>query len=194
MELFLYTVAWLLHRERYEVLDTILSETYVVSSLGGEQRKRRYGTFWFPLESIEQYRNQRLKLRITSPVALLLKQRDPGTEVGFDSVKQVEFLLFLRHTFLGERGKRWKPRTLAYSNDPDFPSPLPLFHAAESPRRFRRLQAMLKVRDVAQLVASFEESYPTPESRYLKLGDWPISLVHLANMHELSAEKFGDAS
>lgn len=179
-ELFLYVVTLLLTVDELDVLRAFLEEVYVHRGHYGGQTTSHYDAFYFDVESIERVRNRRLNLQRTSPIADLIKERADRERTPFEQLQQADFLLFLRSRFLGNLG--WYPRTLVYLGHHS--SAFPVFLGLESPRRAKRLEALLGTGSAKELRAKFESSFQEPSSRSLRLGNsaWPMSIAGLMNL------------
>ena len=180
MELFLYVVSVLLVRDELDVLGALLQETFVYREDFGEQKVKKYRAFRFPIASIDEDRNRRLRLNKMSLVAELLRERADRKSVPFRQLQEVEFLLFLRLRYEGKTG--WYPRTLVYLSD-NAP-PFPAFLGLDSPRRAKRLVAILGIGNIEEIRNRFEAVFPDESSRFIRFGPnpWPPSIARLMNI------------
>ncbi|WP_105405472.1 hypothetical protein [Neorhizobium sp. T7_12] len=93
-------------------------------------------------------RNQRLELRRLSVRADMLKERNTGTGLDFNSIMTADFILYLRGESLGGwRG--WWPETLLYADR--FSGPFEIFARAKSLRYFEKIKGLLGVENKEEL-------------------------------------------
>lgn len=110
-ELFLYTIAAYLRYERFESIDSILSDQYLDRNNPNGMSLVSYHIFLWGLNSLEM-RNKRLNLRRFSLHANLLKDRVGSTPVQFIHLMEADFLLYLRSILT--KNRRWFPHTFVF--------------------------------------------------------------------------------
>lgn len=114
-ELYIYCVACLLRRERFEAIDKLLAQEFFMPRRveRGQQGMVPFTSFRIYNRSLEA-RNRRLDLRRLSLTADMLKERCKGTSVNFDMLMSSDFLLFMRSKIQNLEGG-WLPDTLLYA-------------------------------------------------------------------------------
>lgn len=167
-ELFLYFVAILVKRRRYEAAGLVLAAQYFVRSASEQSSLRSYQIFMNGLQSLD-FRKSRLKLNRTSLQFDLLKERCIGVGVAFDDLIQADFVLFLRAKF---NGLRWFPVLAVISSFR--PGPCEIFVRAKSASFFAQISKMLGVPDdpaafraAVKGLASNQNSLPRVNFDYL---------------------------
>ncbi len=117
-ELFLYSIASLIRRERFEAAAHLMATDYYVpgNSDYGRDVMVSFGVFRAYMRSLE-HRNERLKLLRLSVRADMLEQRCKGVGVEFRDLMQADFVLFLRdHLDRPDEMRHWWPETLLYAD------------------------------------------------------------------------------
>lgn len=169
-ELFLYFIAILIKRRRYEAAGLILASRYFVRSASEQSSLRSYQIFFNSLDSLE-FRKRRLKLNVTSLKYDLLKERCVGVGVAFSDLVQADFVLFLRAEFTG---LGWYPVLAVIASF--HPGPCEIFVRAKSASFFSQISKMLGVpndpaafRAAIMDLASDEKSLPRANFDYLPI-------------------------
>ena len=154
-ELFLYTIAILIKHERFEQINTLLTQKYYLpeSSTQGRDVMVSFTVFSRPIYSLGR-RNERLSMRRLSLQADLLKQRSLGTGIDFRNLMQADFVLFLRselssgkNIFYGE----WRPNTLVYAEEQYVP--FEIFARSTSTKYFEKTKRLLGIETIEELNA-----------------------------------------
>ncbi len=168
-ELFLYLVAGLIKTRRYTAAVRFMNgEYHFTESLGGTRyRKERADVFNNPVASLDEQRNQRLKLNRYSVLADLIVERATHPKLGKADLMQADFLLFFRPYLLGESdGRGWYPRCIGYA--PQIGT-FEIFAKATSAHGFEAARQILKVKDLSDLDARIRAAFKTPQlARYLQ--------------------------
>ncbi len=159
-ELFLYTVAALLKKDRLELAADFLSRQYYLPDNWNDSQSpmARYWVFYEPLESLE-HRNKRLNLRRYSLRSDLLKERSTGTGIEFRHLMQADFIAFLRSEIESNGGwRKWWPETLCYSKDiGNFYVTFEIFARSASKAYFDRAKRLIAIQSPSDLAPLFEQ-------------------------------------
>lgn len=170
-ELFLYTIAILLKRRRFNAVSILLDQTYFDKRQAkyGYGSLRRYPVFDQYPRSLEEYRKRRLRLNTYSLTANMLKERASNSAVGFQDLVETDFVLFLRcllNPVGGDfRSDFWQARTAGYA---EYRGMFPLFGKASSKRVFEQLKIILAVdnrEDLENKLAKAQEQNRMPTDR-----------------------------
>jgi hypothetical protein len=155
-ELFLYTIAVLIKRERFADIDAFLSGGFyagTVTAVAAKEPLQDFPIFRQHLPSL-RYRNQRLQLRRLSVHADLLKDRIPARGISLDDIMQTDVILYIRAVVSivkdHKSGIFWWPETLVWSTRQYMP--FEIFARARSLKYFGRISKMLGVTDRDELV------------------------------------------
>ncbi len=157
-ELFLYAVAILTKRERFESAAYLLQNEYFVAGRSdyGKESMVPYEIFRQPTQSIE-YRSHRLTLNRLSLRADFLEQRCKGVGVEFRHIMQADFVLFLRLLLPREgSGIDWWPETLVFAGRSS--GPFEVFARCKSSRYFERAKQLLGL-DTKEALGSLLETF-----------------------------------
>lgn len=186
LEFVLHLVALLVKHRKLQALDALRQDSFIVRE---PNRDRVAGmeafALWF--DEIDDRRRRRLQLNRTSLTADLLKEREHAA-VSFRCIQEADLLLFLIARFAGAR---WYPRTLVYLKP--YTEPFDLFLGAKSPRRFGVLRSLLGFGTLEDFAAAFERTFPTADSRCIRLSEsmWSaIDLTRLLALAELFPTRF----
>ena len=160
-ELFLMTVAFALKGERFDIVEHLVLERYLLlGGMRGAGRSESFVEFRAYMKSLE-VRSQRLKLRRLSVRADKLKERVSGTGLEFRHLAQADFVLYLRSCMDDLKANKerqwggiWWPETLLFVRD--YEGAFEIFLRAESATYFDRIKHMLRVENKAELGALFE--------------------------------------
>ncbi len=119
LEAMLLQTAALLRHERWKTLKRLFNAIYVIR---GSQRELTTGNFTAfnpELVSIDEHRNQRLKLNRGSLSADMLKERCSSDKTTFNELMEADVLLALKVLANGESDKwwqeHWAPKTAVYA-------------------------------------------------------------------------------
>ena len=115
-ELFLYTIAVFLKHEKFEYANYLMQHQYYVARNIEEGRNALMNSTAISvyINSLDNTRNRRLGLNLSSLHADLLKDRAVSSGVEFSYIMQADFVLFMRAEI--EKEGRWHPVTLVYSS------------------------------------------------------------------------------
>jgi hypothetical protein len=152
MEVFLYTCAMLLKRQRYSVLGFLLAQPYMYVSRG-EEVVGGHEVFHQAMESLRAH-YVALGQRWHSPSGQMLKERHESAFASFSELTQADLALSIRSRASRLRaGEEWAwewfARTLPYAETRR--RTLPLFQRAASVQHFDQLKQVLGVRDREEL-------------------------------------------
>jgi len=182
-ELYLQTLARLLHSEQFACATYLLAQPYYVGRLAerGNEAAQGYHVFCEHMESLAE-RNQRLGLRRQSLRADFLKQRTDSAQ-EFRQLMQADFVCFLRSELAPTDPFGWFPYTLLYSSREY--GPFEIFARARSKAYLARVLALLGIADLAPLNERIEEY----TMRKRKLPTWEFQSIRPSAM--LGAEHLG---
>lgn len=153
-ELFLYLVAVLIKREKFEFLDRVFSASYFIPGQHGAQGT--IGTFCVFAGFVDslQNRNDRLRLGRASLKADMLRERCNGAVVSFQEIMQADLVIYVRYKISELVGVdmlgRWFPHTLIFAGR--FSGAFELFVRASSNSFFERLKPALLVESPTEFV------------------------------------------
>lgn len=141
-ELFLYLIAALIRRQRFEAADIFMSREYFnTSDRRGEYHENylAFTAFCTDAYSIEGGYGQS-----GGETGRLLRERASHGELTFQMLTEADFVLYLRSILHRESEYHWiwLPKTLNHAN---FHSVFPIFARGESQRGFEFLKVLLKV-------------------------------------------------
>jgi hypothetical protein len=157
-EMFLYTIAFLLKQERFELVFGLMSQSYYVGDAieNSQDRMQSFGIIRQHLESLG-HRNKRLQLNRLSLRADMLERRSHASGLPFADVMQADFVLFFFDAITSHRQQRrprWWPETLVYYRE--YAPPFEIFARAESQRYFHKISPLIAVSTKAELGELFQ--------------------------------------
>ena len=159
-ELFLYSIASLIRRERFETAAYLMATEYYVpgNSDYGRNVMVPFGVFRSHMRSLE-HRNKRLDLRRLSIRADMLAQRCKGVGIEFRDLMQADFVLFLRdHLDHPDETWHWWPETLLYVDRHS--AAFEIFARSKSAAYFERVKTLLGMKSkdgLSPLLKAFAE-------------------------------------
>jgi hypothetical protein len=161
-ELFLYIIAILIKYERFEQVNSLLTQQYFLPEIFGyrEDVMASYVDIREHIRSLAD-RNQRLNLRRLSVRADLIKQRVPGSGLEFWHLMQADFVIFMRSEI--ERTglfSMWWSETPLYVER--FHGAFEIFARSKSKVYFDKVKCMLSIKKPADL-EELLKSYSTRE-------------------------------
>ncbi|MGJ7509869.1 SEFIR domain-containing protein [Variovorax sp. GT1P44] len=133
LEVFLVQTAALIRHGRWKSLRRLLGATYVIQGSQNEAKATNYTAFDANLLSLDEHRNQQLKLNRVSVSADLLKERSSPDKVTFPELMEAEVLLMLESIArlgsepTGTWPRIWSARTNVYCT---YGNKFPLFMRA----------------------------------------------------------------
>jgi len=157
-EMFLYTIAFLLKHERFDVALNLMSQGYYVGDMAESRRNpmEPFSIFDQHLDSLE-HRKQRLKLNRFSLRADMLEKRSHASGMPMNGLMQADLVLFLYEALTSLKEKRsqsWWPETLLYYQE--YAAPFEIFALAESRRYFQKICPLIAVSSKEELGESFK--------------------------------------
>ncbi len=154
-ELILYAIACLVKRRRYSTAALLMETTYSVEmQLGrGEFAQEKIGAFNIYMQSLDEFRNNRLKLNRTSVVASLIVERATDPRISARELVQADFLLFISGFFPGGSANSWYPHCAVYVK-----GSVELFAKATSPMGAKAIKQLLRVSSLGALVEKYREA------------------------------------
>jgi SEFIR domain len=188
-EMFLYTVALLLNRERFDVALELMSQGYYVSDTLLDRRDpmQPFSIIYQPTRSLIN-RNVRLRLNRLSFRADILEQRSHASGLTFMSLMQADFVLFFYDSITSlkeERRPGWWPDTLVYYGE--YAPPFEIFARAESLRYFQNVCPLIAVNSKAELADAIKRF--GVQDAQLRLPQWDVfhtvSLAQATNFERL---------
>jgi SEFIR domain len=186
-ELFIYAVAILLKRERFETLADFLNlRFYMRDDARQEEFMHSFSIVRKPMQALGPKQRE---LRRTSLRADLLEQRSHTSGLKFVNVMAADFVLFLRSAILDANDHRaWYPETLIYSQR--IRGPFEIFARAESRSYFDRIAPVVAFKNknvLEELIGTF--------SRDGKAGRWlphwnyeVLDIAALSNVSKLQTQ------
>jgi hypothetical protein len=184
-EIFLYFVAALIKRRRFEEASDFLSREFYVTNLDGNGRVRTFQDIRPYLESLDNHRNRRLKLNRLSVVADLVKDRATRKDITFDDLAATDLVLHFRGYLSGGPSGYWHPYTAIYQSVDG--TPRKLFRMAESARHFASLKVLLGIDAGAtghSLLQQYLDNGGQPRLSFGS-GGFPLSIGSVMNFDKL---------
>eukprot|EP00456_Euglypha_rotunda_P012910 TRINITY_DN13754_c0_g1_i8.p1 TRINITY_DN13754_c0_g1~~TRINITY_DN13754_c0_g1_i8.p1 ORF type:complete len:484 (+),score=58.90 TRINITY_DN13754_c0_g1_i8:1549-3000(+) len=160
LEAFLIQTAALLRNERWRTLRRLVDATYIVRGSQLEMTSARFVAFDEHLVSLEEHRNQRLKLSRVSVSADLLKERSSAEKTSFAELMEADVFLALKSLIVGRATSDgwisyWAPRTSIYAS---YGNKHPVFlHASDETTR-NGIHTAIGVRSGAEIKAKLDSS------------------------------------
>ena len=175
-ELFLYAVAVLLGRERYEAVGYLTQERYLAER-GGRREVLPFSALQPGAKGVEWYYQSKGK-RWYSPRGELLRERADLQAPDFEAILEADLVLFLNSTLQGNVRRPWVPPTSPYLENRR--GPLPLFLRISSSRYLARVLPALG----ADSEAAVQELAARMHSRDLRAPGYDgfgVELGYVAN-------------
>lgn len=186
-EFFLYAVACLIKKERFESAAYLMSNDYYVpgSSEYGRDVMVSFGVFSQHIKSLE-YRNKRLELRRLSLRADLLEQRCKGLGIEFRHLLQADFILFLRGCLdRPEEQWHWWPETLLYVDRHS--GAFEVFARSRSSSYFNRAKVLLGI-ETKDRIHTLLEEFSADRSSLPRWGGSSFSPTNLLGFNEIDTK------
>lgn len=147
-ELFLYLTVIMIEYRKFKELGNILKSSIMITKEHYSEPKIIVFTFFNKyIESLNEYRNNRLEMRRYSVQADLIKQRADNKKYSFDKIKEAEVILYfvsLINNIENNKDsfyfKKWYPRTAIYRT-----YNLPLLDKLISKRHFEKIKHLFLV-------------------------------------------------
>lgn len=164
-ELFLYTVAALIKRDRFREANSLLTQLYHDPDdrlgLGNERSIYNYCIFQPNIQSIENTSESRNYYPRSSPQAEILRSRiNEGGGITSQDLLEADYILFIRFLLHRETMERrgqllsWAPKTIGQAHNT---LTFPIFLKGTSRAFFNKLSLLLGVKDKDELVARFDQ-------------------------------------
>jgi hypothetical protein len=153
-ELFLYAVAALLKRERFDVLAEFLNLRFYIESDGRDEVMQPFTVIWKSMRALGQ-KQQELR-RISLRADMLEERSRVVSGLKFTDVMAADFVLFLRAAVI-EPGGRWYPETLLYTTF-RFHRPFEVFARSESRAYFQQFSPVIGIaskQEMEALISSY---------------------------------------
>lgn len=152
-ELFLYTIAFLLRSERFQLVTQLMASGYYVGEATDNPNEpmRNFGIIRRHLDSLK-FRNERLNLNRLSVRADILEKRSHASGLRLVDLMQADFVLFFFDAVTAhkeERRQQWWAETLLFYREYD--PPFEIFARSESFRYFAKISPLLGIKDKAEL-------------------------------------------
>lgn len=177
-ELFIYTIALLLSRERFGVVAYLLETVYFVPGRGSESSQG----YWSLYGSLTNDRYVGQEIGKESARAYLLHERNKGSGVGYGSLMQADIVLWLRASgWSGERAW-WFAVTPIY--DGTRAGPMEIFARSVSKAYFTRVAPTIGAASV--------EAFKDPVGPWmLAIKDWRVGFSHPNFPYLLALDSIG---
>ena len=160
LEALLIQTAALLRNERWKTLRRLVDTTYIVRGSQREMTSARFVTFNEHLVSLDEHRNQRLKLNRVSVSADLLKERSSAEKTSFADLMQADVFLALKSLVAGRSTSdgwisHWTPRTTVFAS---YGNKHPVFMRASDEATRNGIHTAIGVLSGAELKAKLDGS------------------------------------
>jgi hypothetical protein len=179
-ELFLYAVAILVKRERFETLAIFLDlRFYVPDERRHDDLMHSFSIVRKPMQALgpKQKELRRISLR-----ADLLEQRSHASGLKFVDVMAADFVLFLRSAILDDNNRPWYPETLLYAHR--MRGPFEIFSRAESRSYFEQIAPVIAFNNksvLEELIGTFSKDGRA--GRWLP--HWNYEVLEIATLSNL---------
>jgi hypothetical protein len=188
-ELFLYAVAIFLSKERFDLCETLFNKQYYFEGnrRNGGDVMVDYDAFNMTIGTLDE-RNKRLQTRYFSAVAILLKERIPGTGIAEGKLIQAEFVAYLRaevNAIGTNKWIQWWPDMLVYAQS--MRGALELFARAQSTAYFNRIKRVLgveKPEDFTPVLQAIQQS-----QRAVRFDYRSVSIATLGGLEKLATRE-----
>jgi hypothetical protein len=148
-ELMLNFMAVLLQLKRYQEAGFFLHSQYFYRSSTNQLKQSGVGILNRYVQSLDQFRNNRLGLNRVSVSADLIKARATRKDVSFGSIRETDLILYYITELRGAR-VGWFPRTSVYVSHG---SSIDLFDRMVSKRHFERVRTLFGIDTIDELDA-----------------------------------------
>lgn len=160
LEAFLIQTAALLRHERWRSLRRLVDAIYIVRGSQREMTSARFVAFDKHLVSLEEHRNQRLKLNRVSVSSDLLKERCSAEKTSFAELMEADVFLALKSLVVGRATSDgwisyWAPRTSIYAS---YGNKHPVFLRASDETTRYGIHTAIGVRTGAELKSKLDSS------------------------------------
>lgn len=180
-ELFLYAVAILIQRERFEAASQLMITHYYIPG------RHRFGHDpMCSFETIRKYaqsfeiRNQRLQLQRLSVRGDLLRQRCKGVGIDFHYLMQADFILFMRSRMASSKVEgTWFPETLVHVGHQI--GPFEVFVRSRSASYFIQAKILLGIAKPEELKPVLDSFKKNP----LHFPRWQFNTFNPTNLMDL---------
>lgn len=183
-ELFLYFIALCVKNNKFDALDSFLTEKYRYQG-NHDIKLKNFTVFNMDINSIDSTRNNRLELKLISLTSDLIIKRADLDIVSSEELLQADFLLALRSILTEKLSAPWFPRMLLYKQ-----GGFELFQRAEAPKGFEAVKFLLHVENKSYLENIFSDAEKTYNLSTWSVGNFgqPIEFRRLMNFDKLYAE------
>ena len=157
-ELFLYMVAIMIRKEKFNELGYILHNSFVLF----DQTTKKAETYTFELfnqyaKSLDKYRNDRLQMKRLSLTADLIKQRADNPNYAFEKLLECDVLLYYIEIMKDKVQANWNlhgwfPQTAVY-----YINSLPILEKLVSMRHFEKIKPLFDVHTINELKQKIEK-------------------------------------
>lgn len=161
LEALLLLTAALLRHERWTLLRQLFRRTFIVRDNSSSSEGKSYVVFDRWLTSLDEHRNNLLKLNRASLSADILKERCSPEKTSFAELMQADVFLALEAAMHmderadGQLHPYWAPRTAVYYPDS---RPLPLFLRAQESEYRANIRNAIGVSSVAEMAKRVESA------------------------------------
>jgi hypothetical protein len=185
----LYLIATLIRSRRFKTVTRFMNDTYLYHrTQGPEMLKGSISDFNDYVQSIDEYRKNRLKMSRYSIVADMIKEMATHKRIPFTALFQADLLLMLRPVILNPAtGPSWNPRLYGYSQ---LGGPLDVFARANTPTGQSAIRELFGVRDAKELAQRIGLAFKNQsltrflQDRSFRLG---VNIGDLLNWDELKS-------
>jgi hypothetical protein len=186
-ELFLYTIAILIKHKKINEINFLLDENYYCRTTLHGMKSYNYNEFAHYFRTLDELRNNRLKLNRVSVAMDILHDRADVKGISFNNLMEADVILSVR-SVICSHDYPWFPRTLVYNERRT--GPLDIFFKAESKRHFEFIASILNINsknDLAEKIRIAEDKYKISNWR---LGTFnSVNLPYLINLDNLYTDK-----
>jgi hypothetical protein len=146
-ELMLYFIAGLMKMKRYSEAAHFVNSPYFYRNTAGELKQNGIVMFNRYAQSLDEFRNNRLKLARVSVTADLIKARATRADIRFENVREMDLVLHYLTQLRADRFN-WFPRTSIYGGRG---AGIEFFQRLISRSYFERVKSLFDVETVEQL-------------------------------------------
>ncbi len=178
-ELFLYTMAVMIEKDKYKEFSQLLRHTFLVyNEKDGNTIPIPYRIFNQAAESINELRNNRLQMNRINLTADLIKQRADISNYVFEKLREYDILLYYISCMetVSTFWSKWFPQTTAYHVHH-----VSLIDKLVSVRHFNNMKLLFNVETVEELREKVSEAVKLNQDR---LQRWHYELPELQSVFD----------
>lgn len=165
-ETFLYVIAALLSTKSFELINEVLTSTYIApeSESYSGARFDHFDSFYSYSDTINSALSENTKY--LAPAAELIKRQSDRKDIPFGSIIEADLLCFMMSCII--KDIRWYPQTMHYAG---YGASFPFFVRATQHKNFANLATVAGVQASDELKAIIKEGYEQAEVNRWQIHD-----------------------